>query len=50
VGGAVRSLGFKITEVRDADYKTIDTAIKRHIQNLRREGKGTIGLLYYSGH
>lgn len=50
VGAALEKLGFKTTLVKDAGYKTIDTAIKRHIQSVRREGKGTIGLVYYTGH
>lgn len=50
VAEALRSIGFKVTEIKDADYKTIDTAIKRHIQAVRREGDGSISFLYYSGH
>jgi Caspase domain len=42
VGEALRSLAFRVTEVKDADYKAVDTAIKRHIQTVRREGEGTI--------
>ena len=50
VGTALRSLDFKVTEIKDADYKAVDTAIKRHIQAVRREGEGTISFVYYSGH
>lgn len=50
VGNALRSLDFKVTEIKDADYKSIDTALKRHIQTVRREGEGTISFVYYSGH
>jgi uncharacterized caspase-like protein len=50
VGAALRSLGFLVTEVRDADYRTMDAAIKRHAATVRREGQGTVSLLYYSGH
>ena len=32
VGAALRSLGFDVTDVKDASYKAIDTAIKRHIK------------------
>ena len=39
-----------MTEIKDADYKAVDTAIKRHIQAVRREGEGTISFVYYSGH
>ena len=50
VGAALRSLGFTVTEIRDADYRSMDAAIKRHAAAVRREGQGTISLLYYSGH
>jgi uncharacterized caspase-like protein len=50
VGAALRSLAFEVTDVRDASYKAIDTAIKRHIQTVRREGEGTLSFVYYSGH
>lgn len=50
IGAALEKLGFKTTLVKDADYRAIDVAIKRHIQNVRREGPGTISFVYYSGH
>ena len=50
VGAALKSLGFSVTEVMDADYRTMDAAIKRHAATVRREGQGTISLFYYSGH
>jgi uncharacterized caspase-like protein len=50
VGAALKSLGFTVTELRDADYRSMDAAIKRHATAVRREGAGTISLLYYSGH
>jgi uncharacterized caspase-like protein len=50
IGGALRRLNFKVTEIKDADYGTIDKAINRHIQNVRREGNDTISLVYYAGH
>jgi uncharacterized caspase-like protein len=50
VSEALRSLAFSVTEIRDADYKAVDTAIKRHIQAVRREGEGAISFVYYSGH
>ena len=50
VGAALRSLNFSVTEVKDGNYRTMDTAIKRHIQTVRREGQGTISFVYYSGH
>src|SRR5262245_48725689 len=50
VGAALRSLGFSVTELKDADYKAVDIAINRHIQNVRRDGDGTVSVVYYSGH
>jgi uncharacterized caspase-like protein len=50
MGAALDRLGFMTTLVQDADYRTIDTAIKRHVLAVRREGQGTVSFLYYSGH
>jgi Caspase domain len=50
VAAALDKLGFKITVVKDAGYKTIDTALKTHIQQVRRAGKDTMSFFYYSGH
>jgi hypothetical protein len=38
----VKAVGFNVTEVKDADYRSADTAIKRHIAAVRREGQGAI--------
>jgi hypothetical protein len=50
IGAALERLGFKITTIKDAGYKAIETAIKTHIQNVRRAGRDTISIIYYSGH
>jgi len=50
IGAALRSLGFKVTELKDADYRSTDAAIKRHIAMVRREGQGAVSFVYYSGH
>jgi len=50
IGAALRSLSFDVTEVKDADYRGIETAISRHIQAVRRGGEGTVSLVYYAGH
>ena len=50
VGTALEKLGFNVTRIKDAGYKSIDTALKRHIQQVRRAGKDTISFVYYSGH
>lgn len=50
LGKALRSLKFKVTEIKDADYRLIDTSINRHIQNVRLAGEGTMSIVYYAGH
>jgi hypothetical protein len=50
VGAALKAVGFTVTEVNDADYRSTDAAIKRHIAAVRREGDGAISFVYYSGH
>ncbi len=50
VGDALRRLGFDVVEVRDAGYRDMDTAVKRHVMNVRRAGPQTISFFYYSGH
>src|SRR3974390_2014315 len=50
VGEALQDLGFKVTVVRDADYKTMDTAIKRYVAEVHNAGPDAISFFYYSGH
>jgi Caspase domain/Domain of unknown function (DUF4189) len=50
IGAALEKLNFKVTLVRDADYRSTNAAIKRHIAAARREGQGAISVFYYSGH
>ena len=50
VGRALRALRFQVTEVKDADYRSVDAAIKRHVASVRREGAGAVSFVYYSGH
>jgi caspase domain-containing protein len=50
IAGTLNRLGFKVTVIKDAGYKSIDTALKTHIQQVRRAGKDTISFFYYSGH
>jgi len=50
VGTALEKLSFNVTRIKDAGYREIDAALKRHIQQVRRAGKGTISFVYYSGH
>ena len=50
VGAALKSLGFKVTLVRDADFARLHKAIKKHTSQLSRAGPDAIGFFYYSGH
>jgi formylglycine-generating enzyme required for sulfatase activity len=47
---ALRQLGFAVTVLKDAGYRDMDTAIKRHIADVRRAGAGALSFFYYSGH
>ena len=50
VASALDRLGFKVTVIKDAGYKSLDTTLKTHIQQVRRAGKDAISFFYYSGH
>jgi len=50
IGAELRKVGFTVNEVRDAGYRELETALRRHIQLVRRAGPGALGFLYYSGH
>jgi hypothetical protein len=50
VASSLDSLGFKVTTLKDADYKSLEIALKTHIQQVRRAGNDTISFFYYSGH
>jgi uncharacterized caspase-like protein len=50
VAAALERVGFKTTVIKDADYRSIEAAIRRHVATVRREGQGTISFIYYSGH
>jgi TRAP-type mannitol/chloroaromatic compound transport system substrate-binding protein len=50
VAAALAKLGFKVTTLRDADYRTMDSAIKRYVAEIRGAGKGALSFFYYSGH
>jgi len=41
VGDALRRPDFDVVEVRDAGYRQMDTAVKRHVMKNRRAGPGT---------
>src|SRR5262245_12537913 len=50
LASALDRLGFKITTIKDAGYKALETAFKAYIQQVRRAGKDTVSFFYYSGH
>ena len=47
---SLKALGFKVTVLNDADYRTMDVALKQYAAELRRAGPGALGFFYYSGH
>jgi uncharacterized caspase-like protein len=47
---ALTKLGFTVTVLKDASYRDMDMALKRHAAGLRRAGAGAVGFFYYSGH
>jgi hypothetical protein len=50
VAAALKKNGFVVTVLKDADYRTMDTAIKRYVSEVRAKGKGALSFVYYSGH
>ena len=48
VGDALGAVGFKVTTLKDADYKQMQVAIKNHA--IKAAGQDTISFFYYSGH
>jgi esterase/lipase superfamily enzyme len=50
IEASLKKLGFKVTVLRDAGYKSMDSALKRYVDVLRRAGPGAISFFYYSGH
>jgi formylglycine-generating enzyme required for sulfatase activity len=50
VEASLKRLGFKVTVLKDATYKQMDTALKRYVAEVRRAGKGALSFFYYSGH
>jgi uncharacterized caspase-like protein len=50
VGAALKTLNFKMTMVPDADFPTLEKAIKSYIATVRESGPDTVSFFYYSGH
>jgi len=50
IEAALQRLGFTVTVVKEASYRDMAGALKRHVAGLRKAGPGAIGFFYYSGH
>ena len=50
VGAALKKLGFSVTTIKDAGYKSMEIALRAHIAEVRRAGLDAISFIYYSGH
>jgi formylglycine-generating enzyme required for sulfatase activity len=50
IAASLTKLGFKVTVLKDANYKTMETALKRYVNEVRRAGRGALSFFYYSGH
>lgn len=50
IAAALRKLGFEVTVRKDANYRDMDSALKRYVAQVRRAGQGALSFFYYSGH
>jgi uncharacterized caspase-like protein len=50
IDASLKQLGFKVTVLKHANFKVMDSALKRYVTEVRRAGQGTISFFYYSGH
>ena len=50
IGASLKQLGFKVVVIKDAEYKVMDSALKRYVTEVRRAGRNTLSFFYYSGH
>jgi len=50
VEAALKKVGFDVTVLKDANYRSMDLAIKRYVSRVRNAGADTISFFYYSGH
>src|SRR5215510_12816823 len=50
IEASLKQLGFKVTVLKDANYKAMDSAFKRYATEVRRAGRNTLSFFYYSGH
>lgn len=47
---ALKRVGFKVTVLKDAGYKMMDSGLKRYVDEVRLAGPGALSFFYYSGH
>jgi len=50
IEAALKGLGFTVTVVKEASYRDMAAALKRHVAEVRKAGPGAISFFYYSGH
>jgi hypothetical protein len=50
IEASLKQLGFKVTVLKDASYKAMDSALKRYVTEVRRAGRNALSFFYYSGH
>src|SRR5262245_5144350 len=50
IKASLEQIGFKVTVLKDANYKTMDSALKRYVTEVRRAGREALSFFYYSGH
>src|SRR5215510_16565713 len=50
IEASLKQLGFKVTVLKDANYKMMDSALKRYVTEVRRAGRNALSFFYYSGH
>ncbi len=50
IEAALKRLGFTVTVIKEASYRDLAGALKRHVAEVRKAGPGAISFFYYSGH
>ena len=50
IADTLRTVGFDVTTVRDADEDAMEEAVARLGERLQAAGPGAVGLFYYAGH
>ena len=50
IEASLNQLGFKVTVLKDAGYKLMDSALKRYVTEVRRAGRNALSFFYYSAH